>query len=142
MKSWEGLRLKAYDAGEHDGVLTIGYGHRIQPGENLGREITVEQADALLRADVTRFEKAVKELIQVPLQQHQFDALTSFVFNIGIENFRKSTLRRLLNAKDYQGAAKQFERWIYCGGRELAGLRRRRMKERALFERGYEDGVD
>ncbi|MCY1305462.1 Lysozyme RrrD [compost metagenome] len=71
--------------------------------------------------------------MRVPLSQGQFDALASFVFNLGSGNLQCSTLLRKLNAKDYAGAADEFPRWNKAGGKVLAGLTRRRAAERALF---------
>jgi lysozyme len=71
--------------------------------------------------------------VHVPLTQNQFDALVSFVFNLGVGNFRTSTLLKKLNAGDNDGAAQEFGRWIHAGGKALPGLVRRREAERALF---------
>jgi lysozyme len=130
IKSFEGLRLSAYKCPAD--VWTIGYGTTagVKPGQN----ITKERAEELLREDVKRFEQQVMRLVKVPLTQGQFDALTSFVYNLGAGNLSNSTLLRLLNAGDYAGAAAQFDRWNKAGGKVLAGLVRRRAAERALFE--------
>lgn len=138
LKSFEGLRLDAYpDPGSHDGLpITIGYGSTTTIGGaawHLGDRITEAEAAHLLRRDVTVAEIAVNRLVQVPLTQSQFDALVSFCFNVGEEAFASSTLLRLLNAGEYDGAAAQFGRWIYNDGRVLAGLQRRRAAEATLF---------
>jgi len=130
IKSFEGLRLSAYKCPAD--VWTIGYG--TTAGVKQGQTITKERADELLREDVARFEAQVLRLVKVPLTQGQFDALTSFVYNLGAGNLGNSTLLRLLNAGDYKGAAAQFDRWNKAGGKVLAGLVRRRAAERALFE--------
>jgi len=70
----------------------------------------------------------------VPLTQGQFDALASFTYNLGEGQVSKSTLLKLLNAQDYQGAANEFERWVYAGNTKVNGLIRRRQNERELFE--------
>ncbi len=70
----------------------------------------------------------------MPLTQGQWDALSSFVYNLGPGALEKSTLLRLLNAGDYSGAAAQFDRWVYASGKKLSGLVKRRAAERALFE--------
>lgn len=130
IKSFEGLRLTAYKCPAD--VWTIGYG--TTAGVKPGQTITKERAEELLREDVKRFEEQVLRLVKMPLTQGQFDALTSFVYNLGAGNLSNSTLLRLLNAGDYAGAAAQFERWNKAGGKVLAGLARRRAAERALFE--------
>jgi lysozyme len=125
----EGLRLKAYRCPAD--VPTIGYGSTL--GVQMGDEITKAQAIELLMADIERFEDAVRRHVNVPLTQHQFDALVSFAFNVGVGAFQRSTLLRKLNAGDYRGAADELPRWSKGGGKVLAGLVRRREDERALF---------
>lgn len=129
IKSFEGLRLRAYQ--DAVGVWTIGYGttRNVQPGQ----VITEAEAERLLTQDVERFERDVNAAVTVPLNDNQFSALVSFAYNVGSEALRSSTLLRLLNAGDYQGAADQLPRWNQAGGRVLAGLTRRRNAERALF---------
>lgn len=129
IKNFEGLRLKAYK--DPVGVITIGYGHTF--GVKLGQTITKEQAEFYLKSDLRKFEKGVDSLVSVNLNQSQFDALVSFSFNCGLGALQKSTLLKLLNKGDYQGAADQFLRWDKAGGRSLPGLTRRRKAERALF---------
>ena len=130
VKASEGLRLTAYS--DSVGVLTIGYGHTgaVRPGQT----ITQEQADAFLAQDLGVAGAAVNRLVTVPLNQNQFDALTSFTFNLGEGNLARSTLLKLLNQKNYQAAAAQFPVWCMAGGQALKGLRDRRAAERALFE--------
>ena len=130
IKSFEGLRLEAYMPTPHD-VPTIGYGHT--QGVKLGTEITITQATAFLRDDLAWVERAVNGMVSVPLNQNQYDALCSFVYNLGAANFGSSTLLRMLNAGDYQGAADQLPRWNKQKRKVLLGLTRRRAAERALF---------
>lgn len=130
IKRFEGLRLKAYLCPA--GVWTIGYG--TTKGVKAGQRITEAQAEELLRADVEKFELAVIRTVKAPLTQNQLDALVSLAYNIGNKAFGNSTLLRLLNAGDYAGAAKQFDRWTRGGGKVLPGLVKRRAAERALFE--------
>lgn len=129
IKSFEGLRLQAYQ--DAVGVWTIGYG--ATRGVKAGMSITKEQAERMLLNDVRRFEPEIERLITAPLSQSQWDALTSFTYNLGAANLESSTLRRLLNAGDYTGAAEQFPRWNKAGGKVLPGLVRRRAEERELF---------
>lgn len=130
VKSFEGLELKAYK--DSVGVTTIGYGST-GPHVSMGTTITKEQAEYLLKKDLERFEKGVSDLVKVPLNQNQFDALVSFSFNLGLGNLKSSTLLKKLNASDYTGASKEFERWNRAGGKVLKGLTRRRIAERDLF---------
>lgn len=134
IKEFEGLRLSAYDDGV--GVFTVGYGTTRYPNGvrvKRGDKITLEQAEQYLRHDLSNFEDTVNSLVEVPLTQNQFDALTSLVYNIGSGAFSKSTLLKKLNAKDYKGAADQFLVWNKAGGRTLQGLVNRRTKEKQLF---------
>lgn len=129
--NFEGLRLKAYQ--DSVGVWTIGYGHTggdVSPGMT----ITEDEADALLMDDVERFEDFVNRLVNVPVTQWQFDALVSFCFNLGQGNLSSSTLLKKLNAKDYEGAAQEFNEWVYAGGEKLRGLVRRRKAESLMFQ--------
>ena len=131
IKGFEGFRAKAYVCPA--GVLTIGYGHT-GPDVKPGMTISDARGTELLAQDVSRFERAVNKFVKVPLAQHQYDALVSFTYNVGEGNFQTSTLLKKLNAKDYAGAAAQFDRWNRGGGRVLAGLVRRRAAERKMFE--------
>ena len=129
IKSFEGLRLKAYQDAVR--VWTIGYG--TTRGVKPGMVITEAQAEQLLREDVRNFEQAVNSAVKAPINDNQFSALVSFSYNVGAGALRSSTLLKLLNQGDYLGAANQFPRWNKAGGRVLAGLTRRRNAERALF---------
>lgn len=128
----EGISLVAYpDPGTGGEPWTIGVGHTggVKPGDR----ITHNQAIDLLAADLATAEKAVNSLVKVPLAQHEFDALVSFVFNVGASAFQDSTLRKKLNIGDRRGAGEEFLRWNKAGGRVMAGLIRRRQAERELF---------
>lgn len=125
IKHFEGLRLQAYQCSA--GVWTVGYGHRS------GDVIDEAQAASFLREDIAESESAVNSLVKAPLKQNQFDALVSFVFNLGSGNFHSSTLLKKLNAGDYAGTADELLRWVHAGGQRLPGLVRRREAERNLF---------
>lgn len=131
IKDFEKLRLTAYlDA---VGIWTIGYGHTRSAIS--GIQISEARALFLLAEDVKWSEVAVNELVRVPLTQYQFDALVSFVFNVGVTAFKLSTLLRLLNERaDPARVAAEFMRWVYAKGKKLAGLERRRAAERLLFQ--------
>lgn len=133
LKTFEGLRLQPYQ--DVAGKWTIGYGHLIKAGEYFDT-ITEAQAAQLLNDDANTAEDAVNSLVKVPLTQSQFDALVSFVYNVGVGAFRRSTLLRLLNAGDYAGAAAQLPLWRNAGGRVVQGLVNRRAAEVAMFAGG------
>lgn len=129
IKSFESLKLEAYRCPA--GIWTIGYGSTrdVQPGQ----VITEQEAEALLKRDADVFQKGVASLVKVVLAPHRFDALVSLAFNIGLDAFGNSTLLKLLNAGDYDGAADQFLRWNKARGKVLPGLTRRRQAERRMF---------
>lgn len=132
IKTAEGLRLTAYlDTG---GVWTIGYGHT---GGDVreGLTIPLSEAERLLTRDLRVAEGHVNDAVKVKLTQNQFDALVSFVYNVGGGAFRSSTLLKLLNAGDYDGAANQLPRWNKDNGKVVNGLTNRRREERELFLR-------
>lgn len=133
LKQFEGLRLQPYK--DSAGLWTIGYGHLLKPGE-WWDSITEEFATRLLGQDVGTAEDAVNSLVKVPLSQPQFDALVSFVYNVGVGAFRRSTLLRLLNAGEYAGAAAQLPLWRKAGGQIIQGLVNRRAQELAMFNGG------
>ena len=133
LKEFEGCKLTAYpDPATGGDPWTIGYG---STGPHVKRGVTITQAEAerLLLADLDRFEQAVTRYVTVPLTQNQFDALVSFTYNCGQGSLQTSTLLRKLNAGDYAGAQGQFARWNRAGGKEMAGLTRRRSAEAELF---------
>jgi len=142
IKEYEGLELKAYNCPA--GVSTIGYGTTRIDGKpvRLGTTITKEQAQKYAEADYDVFEKKVRALVKVPVNENQLGALVSFAYNLGPQALASSTLLKKLNAKDYDGAAKQFDVWnkARVGGvlKELAGLTRRRNAEEALFLKAVE----
>lgn len=115
--------------------FSIGYGHFIKPGESF-TEIDEATATQLLAADLADAEAAISAGVTVGLSQGQYDALASFIYNVGVGAFRKSTLLRKLNAGDFQGAAEEFSRWNKSQGAELAALTTRRAEEAAQFSQG------
>ena len=129
IKEFEGLRLKAYLC--HGGVWTIGYGHTA--GVKPGMTITEEQAEQFLKEDLIVFERAVNNQ-NLSINQNQFDALVSLIYNIGIGNFQKSTLLRKarVNPND-NSIMDEFLKWVYSKGRVLPGLQRRRLAEMKLY---------
>jgi Phage-related lysozyme (muraminidase) len=114
------------------GKLTIGYGHVVLKNENY-ITITEERGLILLEKDVEVREGYINSLVKVKLSQNQYDALLSFIFNVGNEAFKNSTLLRKLNAGDYIGSADEFTRWNKAGGEVVLGLVRRRNSEKMMF---------
>jgi lysozyme len=132
LRHFEGLRLEAYpDPASGGEPWTIGYGHTggVLPGERC----SVEDAERWLANDAQSACTAVEPMVRVPLHQHELDALTSFVFNLGATRLWNSTLLAKLNKGDRQGAADQFLRWNRGGGRVMPGLVARREAERRMF---------
>lgn len=128
-EQFEGCKLTAYP--DSVGVPTIGYGHT--HGVHLGMTCTQEQAEQWLMQDVQEAAAAVNREVKVPLTQHEFDALVDFVFNLGSHSLDISTLLKLLNSGNYTAAAEEFHKWDKAGGKELAGLLKRRLAERQEF---------
>ena len=137
----EEFRRQAYfDAG---GVLTIGFGttnnsNCIQWMIEPDTEYTYQEALDTLTCEVEIIRQQIRELTDLPLPKDAERALISFVYNVGIQNYKTSTLLKKIRARDFVGAAEEFDRWIYCNGVVLQGLRSRRASERALFESGFE----
>ena len=137
IKIYEGLRLKAYK--DPVGILTIGYGHTSAAGEpkvTEGMTITKEQAEAILRRDLQKYEKAVDDAITADLTENQFAACVSLCYNIGPGAFAKSSVARFINAGRFADAADAFALWNRAGGKILPGLVKRRAAEAALFVKG------
>lgn len=122
---FEGYREYAYK--DVAGVPTIGYG--TTKGVKMGDKTTRQEAKAFLVRDASGMAKQIQSLIKVPLYQHEWDAYLSFTYNVGIGNFRSSTLLKKLNQGDYAGACSQLKRWVYAGGRKVKGLVNRREAE-------------
>jgi lysozyme len=124
---YEGFRDRAYDDGV--GVMTVGFG--TTQGVKAGDRITVERALVLLAKDADETQKGLRRCIgDVPLSQAEWDAYTSWAYNVGVRC--DSTLVRKLKAGDYAGACNELSRWVFAGGRKLAGLVARREAERQL----------
>ena len=129
IKHFEGCELEAYKCPA--GVWTIGYGHI--KGVQQGDVITEQQADDMLVEELEEYENYIHNLVSCPLNQNQFDALVSWVYNLGSSNLQASTLLKVLNAGDYEGVPAQIMRWNKAGGKVLEGLTRRRQAEADLF---------
>ena len=130
IKDYEGLHLTPYLCPSR--VWSIGYGHTRTV--RAGMQITPAEADQLLDDDLRVVERAVQRMVTVPLNDHQFAALVSFTFNVGIANFERSTLLALLNRGWYEQVPAQLMRWDKAvNGEALGGLSRRRAAEARLW---------
>ena len=132
IKQFEGCRLKAYQ--DSVGVWTIGYGHIESVKE--GMEISQHQADIMLGSDLVKYANYINEYVTVSLNPNQFDALTSWVYNLGPGNLKSSTMLKVLNEGSYDDVPFQIKRWNKAGGKVLKGLVRRREAEAELFATG------
>jgi len=146
VKHHEGVRFKPYRCPAR--LYTVGVGHVMYPEQGKlkiedrdgfplrpedNRVWTKDEVDAILKADLARFEKGVATYCTVPLTQGMFDALVSFSFNVGLGTLQRSTLRSKLNRGDKLGAAEEFLKYCLAGGKILKGLQNRRIDERAMF---------
>ncbi len=133
IKGYEGLRMAAHYAPNEQ--WTVGYGHTTTARH--GMSVTEGDAERLLREDVKPIEQLISDTVRAPLNQNEHDALTSLIFNIGEENWNRSTVLRKLNAGDKIGAADAFEMWTKAFVNNelvsLDGLVRRRAAEKSLF---------
>ena len=129
IKEFEGLRLKAYLC--PSGIWTIGYGHTA--GVKPGMVISEAQVEEYLKADLIAFENYLNGL-GLAINQNQFDALVSFIYNVGTGNFSSSTLLRKVRANPQDNSIMdEFLRWVYSKGRVLPGLQHRRLAEMKLY---------
>jgi lysozyme len=144
LMEWEGFKAHVYR--DSAGLDTIGVGHLLTVNERLtgvimikGKPVTyrngltTEQVSDLLAQDLEPKERAVSEGLTVELEQHQFDALVSFCFNVGAGAFEDSTLLRCVNAQRFDEVPAQFRRWNRAGGRVVTGLTNRRDNEINLW---------
>lgn len=129
IREFEGLRLKAYKCPA--GVWTIGYG--TTRGVKEGMQITEWQAVEMLKQDLRVAETYLNSLC-INFTQDQFNSLCSFLYNLGVGSFSKSTLRKKIVAKaDDEAITDEIVKWVNAGGKPLIGLKRRRVKEANLF---------
>ena len=135
IQTWEGLKLKAYR--DSKGLPTIGIGTTRYPDGTkvkMGDSCTEAQAYEWFRFDVARFEAFINRVIKIPLNQNQFDALISLVYNIGETNFTEGTVDDKLNANQIEAALQTWLKYVYSGGRKIDGLANRRIAEVKLFK--------
>ncbi len=129
----EAYRQFPYDDGF--GNQSVGYGHLILPGEDFSTGIGMSDAVTLLRADMAKASAIVQKEVSVPLDQGEIDALSDACFNMG-DFLKASTLLKLLNAGDPEGAEQQLQRWDFAGGKPNAALHARRIAEMGLWTAG------
>ena len=130
IKKFEGCELEAYQ--DSVGVWTIGYGHTKDVKQ--GDKINQDEAEHLLEEEMPEYEGYINDMVEVSLEQCQFDALVSWVYNLGPTNLSSSTLLKVLNEGDYDEVPFQIKRWNKAGGKVLEGLTRRREAEALLFQ--------
>ena len=130
IKKFEGCELEAYQCSA--GVWTIGYGHT--KGVTPSDSISQEEAEQMLVDELHEYESYVNEYVTVALSQNQFDALVSWVYNLGPANLKASTMLKVLNSGEYEDVPAQIKRWNKAGGKVLEGLIRRREAEACLFQ--------
>lgn len=130
IRNLEGFSATRYPDGKG---YSIGYGHQILPGESFVEPISKEIGELLLESDSAKSEKIVNSSVKVPLKQNQFDALVSFVYNVGANAFKNSSMLRYINSGRNDLAADEFNRWVYYQGSVNKGLVARREKEKKLF---------
>lgn len=132
VRQFEGLRLKPYLCPA--GVPTLGYGHT-------GPEVTLDSppisarfAEELMREDVERFVRAVLKISPTLVSEtDKLCAVADFCFNLGTGRYKASTLKRKVDAGEWQEAAEQLSKWVWGGGRKLPGLVARRAAEARLI---------
>jgi lysozyme len=146
IKHHEGVRFSPYLCPAR--LHTVGVGHVLYPEQGKlkiedrdayplrpedNRKFSVEEVDAILAADLQRFERGVEKFVPVPLTQGQFDALVSFSFNVGLGTLQRSTLRQKALRGDMAGSADELLKYCMAGGKILKGLQNRRIDERSMF---------
>ena len=137
LRHHEGVRNKPYQCPAK--LWTVGIGHLIGDGKSLpaswNKTFTNEEIDGILKSDLNRFELGVSKMLpNVQLKQHEFDALVSFCFNLGLGCFQRSTIRQALLRGDKEQAMESLMKYCRAGGKILRGLENRRKDERRLFE--------
>ena len=136
IKKFEGIELQAYQ--DSVGVWTIGYGHT--KGVKEGDNISLKKAEQMLEEELVEYEGYINNMVELGLEQNQFDALVAWVYNLGPTNLRQSTLLKVLNQGLFNEVPYEIKRWNKAGGEVLNGLVRRREAEALLFEgKAWED---
>lgn len=131
IKKFEGFSNKEYICPA--GKATIGYGHVILADEHFQEPMTRREAENLLKKDLEPRQKSLNSFLKVNINQNQFDALMSLIYNIGVGNFQKSTLLKFVNDRLFDKVPNQFIRWCYISGEKSTGLITRREEEIKLW---------
>lgn len=134
IKRWESVRLAAYQCSAN--VWTIGVGHTAEMGPPYpvkGMRITAQEAESIFDVDLAKIESEINEVLQVKVNQRQYDTLVSFVFNVGSTAFGKSTLLKKLNKGDYDAVPSELLKWVRARGKIVPGLENRRRAEADLW---------
>ena len=130
IKSFEGCETTAYQ--DSVGVWTIGYGHT--KGVEEGQTCSIEDAETMLSDEMVEYEGYINNMVKVELEQHEFDALVAWVYNLGPTNLGESTMLKVLNDGQFGRVPDEMRRWNRAGGQGLQGLVRRREAEALLFQ--------
>jgi lysozyme len=130
IKKFEGCETTAYQ--DSVGVWTIGFGHT--KGVEEGQTCSVEDAESMLADEMDEYEGYVNNMVKVELQQHEFDALVAWVYNLGPTNLGESTMLKVLNGGQFDRVPDEMNRWTRAGGKILEGLVRRRQAESLMFQ--------
>jgi lysozyme len=131
IEGFEGFRANPYE--DVAGWKTVGYGHKILSGDSFTYPMSKEDAEILMKKDVQFAVNCLNKNVQTPLNQNQFDALCSFVYNLGQGNFLTSSLHSKLQEGDVAGASLEFPKWCRAGGIVSQGILKRRLAEQTLF---------
>lgn len=131
IKSFEGCQLHDYK--DVAGITTVGIGHRVLSGEDFTGGITQQQAEDMLRSDLTNAANAIKRFVTRALSDDQYSALLSFTFNLGGGTLEHSTLLKVCNSGKDDDMSPEFMKWTFAGGVKSSGLIRRRAAEAKLY---------
>ena len=130
IKKFEGCETSAYQ--DSVGVWTIGFGHT--KGVEEGQTCSMEDAETMLADEMDEYEGYINDMVRVDLQQHEFDSLVAWVYNLGPTNLRESTMLKVLNGGQFDRVPEEMNRWNRAGGEVLEGLVRRRQAESLMFQ--------
>jgi len=130
IKKFEGCETSAYQ--DSVGVWTIGFGHT--KGVEEGQTCSIEDAELMLTDEMDEYEGYINNMVKVDLQQHEFDSLVAWVYNLGPTNLNESTMLKVLNGGQFDRVPDEMNRWTRAGGEILEGLVRRRQAESLMFQ--------
>ena len=130
IKKFEGCETSAYQ--DSVGVWTIGFGHTKDVEE--GQTCSIEDAESMLTDEMDEYEGYINNMVKVDLQQHEFDSLVAWVYNLGPTNLGESTMLKVLNGGQFDRVPNEMNRWTRAGGEILEGLVRRRQAESLMFQ--------